>query len=121
MTKSAKGTIENPGKHVKQKSGLNKAILESCWSILEQCLSYKTELIKVPASYTSQRCHKCGHIDQDNRKTQSKFKCISCGHIANADVNAALNIEVIGNMAYKECGVSDISPAMKRLNIAFSP
>ncbi|HHP7230488.1 MAG TPA: transposase [Xenococcaceae cyanobacterium] len=28
MSKSAKGTVENPGKNVKQKSGLNRAILD---------------------------------------------------------------------------------------------
>jgi putative transposase len=32
MTKSAKGTLEEPGKNVKQKSGLNRAILSEGWA-----------------------------------------------------------------------------------------
>ncbi|MDE0670599.1 MAG: transposase, partial [Caldilineaceae bacterium] len=36
MTKSAKGTVENPGRNVKQKAGLNRAILASGWGQLER-------------------------------------------------------------------------------------
>ena len=54
MTGSAKGTINAPGKNISQKSGLNKAILGSGWGKLEQCLSYKSNVVKVPAAYTSQ-------------------------------------------------------------------
>lgn len=43
MTKSAKGTIEEPGKNVKQKSGLNRAILSEGWSLFFKCLEYKLE------------------------------------------------------------------------------
>ena len=50
MTKSAKGTKDAPGKNVKQKAGLNKAIRESGWGKLEQLLSYKSNVIKVPAT-----------------------------------------------------------------------
>ena len=99
MTASAKGTAEKPGKNVKQKSALNKSILKTKWSKLEQMLEYKTNIIKVPAAYTSQRCNKCGHLDKDNRKTQADFKCLACGHRDNADVNAALNILALGNRA----------------------
>ena len=99
MTGSAKGTAEKPGKNVKQKSGLNKSILKTNWYKLEQYLNYKTNVIKVPAHFTSQRCNKCGHIDKDNRKTQSEFMCLACGHRDNADINAALNILASGNGA----------------------
>jgi transposase len=47
----------------------------------------------VHAEYTSQECSHCHYIDEDNRKTQEKFKCLSCGHEENADINAARNIE----------------------------
>ena len=99
MTVSAKGTIDNPGKNIKQKAGLNKSILKTNWYKLEQYLNYKTNVIKVPAAFTSQRCNKCGHLDKDNRKTQADFKCLACGHRDNADVNAALNILALGNRA----------------------
>ena len=97
MTSSAKGTIEQPGKRVKQKSGLNRSILQTGWHQLEQMLGYKCrELIKVPAAYTSQRCNRCGHTYAGNRKTQRKFSCMACGHSDNADLNAAANILASG-------------------------
>lgn len=108
MTKSAKGTLENPGKNVKAKSGLNREILKSGWGKLESCLSYKTTVSKVPAQYTSQMCSVCGHTERGSRKSQSHFKCLSCGHEDNADVNAALNILAFGNGAtgHGDCRVT---------------
>ncbi|MDH4203673.1 MAG: transposase [Phycisphaerae bacterium] len=76
----------------------NQTILRN-WSFyeLQSMLEYKAKqqkikLIKIPAKYTSRACSACGHIDKENRKTQSKFKCTSCDFEANADYNAALNI-----------------------------
>ena len=93
MTMSAKGTVEKPGTNVKQKSGLNRAILKSNWGRLERNLDYKTgQVVRVDPAYTSQTCSACNHIDKENRQTQAKFKCAACGFKANADHNAALNI-----------------------------
>ena len=93
MTASAKGTTDEPGKHVRQKAGLNKAILNTGWGGLKQKLSYKSaRLVEVNPQYTSLTCSRCGFIDKNNRPTQAKFKCLACGHADNADVNAALNI-----------------------------
>ena len=50
------------------------------------------QLIVVPAAHTSQTCSVCGVVNAESRKTQSRFECTSCGHAANADHNAALNI-----------------------------
>ena len=99
MTKSAKGTQENPGKHVKQKAGLNKGILGSGWSRLERYLGYKSSVMKVNPAYTSQACHACGHTDKYNRKTRAYHECVACGYRDPADVNAALNILAFGNGA----------------------
>lgn len=46
----------------------------------------------VDPRHTSRQCAACGHTDKTNRKTQSHFRCVSCGHVANADQNAAINI-----------------------------
>ena len=99
MTKSAKGTVGKPGKHVKAKSGLNRKILASAWGTLELCLNYKMEVRKVHPAHTSQMCHQCGHTAKANRLSQSEFKCTACGHTDDADVNAALNILAFGNGA----------------------
>jgi putative transposase len=50
------------------------------------------QLIEVPAAYTSQTCAACGVVDARNRQDQARFVCIGCGHTANADMNAAINI-----------------------------
>ena len=93
MTRSAKGTVEQPGTNVKAKSGLNREILASGWGRLERNLAYKAGLVvKVDPAYTSQTCAQCGHVNKENRKTQATFQCTACGHTANADRNAAVNI-----------------------------
>lgn len=97
MTRSAKGTIENPGKNVSQKSGLNRSILNVGWHALKVKLDYKLEdrgghLLLVDPKYTSQVCSCCGEKDSENRKSQAVFKCVQCGFSANADHNAAINI-----------------------------
>lgn len=97
MTKSAKGTKEQPGKNVAAKSGLNREILNMGLYDFRMKLMYKSEIyggkvILVNPRYTSQMCNSCGHTSSDNRKTQSKFECVECGHTDNADINAAKNI-----------------------------
>lgn len=97
MTASASGTVEKPGKNVKQKSGLNRSILDQGWGMFADMLRYKLaerggDLIEVSAAYTSQTCSCCGVIDKASRKSQSTFECTACGYAENADVNAAKNI-----------------------------
>ena len=97
MTKSSKETLFEPGKNVKQKSGLNRSILGQGWFILLNMLDYKCKwygkkLVKVDPKYTSQTCSVCGYKSRDNRKSQSCFKCCSCGFKINADQNASRNI-----------------------------
>lgn len=97
MTASAKGTVENPGKNVKQKAGLNRVMLDTALGKLRRNLEYKCgRLIEVNPAYTSQTCSECGHIDKENRKTQTRFLCVSCGYASNADTNAAMNIRRLG-------------------------
>lgn len=94
MTKSARGTQQRPGIGVRRKAALNRLILASGWGRLVQRLQEKApgRVLKVRAAYTSQTCHRCGHIAAENRKSQAVFSCVACGHTANADINAARNI-----------------------------
>ena len=76
MSKSAAGTIENPGKRVRQKSRLNRSILDQGWGLFRSQLEYKLEwnggmLLAVPPHNTSRTCPSCGHISQENRKTEA--------------------------------------------------
>lgn len=101
MTRSAKGTIDSPGRNVAAKSGLNRSILEHNWFQFQTFLKYKLEsnggkLVLVNPAFTSQTCHACGHCEKDNRKSQAVFECQNCGQTSNADQNAALNILMAG-------------------------
>lgn len=97
MMRSAKGTAEKPGRNVRAKAGLNRAIAERCWYQVERLLAYKLaerggKLVKVNPAFTSQTCAACGTIDKASRESQARFVCRSCGHEDHADVNAARNI-----------------------------
>lgn len=94
MTRSAKGTLAEPGRYVQQKSGLNREILSKGWGMLVRRLEHKAQgrVEKVDPRFTSQTCNACRHCAQENRKSQAVFLCVACGHRADADVNAACNI-----------------------------
>ena len=101
MVRSAKGTIEHPGTNVAAKRGLNRAISAQGWSMFRRRLEDKAatcgvRIVAVDPANTSQRCAVCGHTCPDNRESQSVFRCRACGHGANADVNAAINILAAG-------------------------
>ncbi len=97
MTKSARGDRENPGSRVKQKSGLNRAILDQGWGLFKSFLEYKQywlggRVIYVDPKHTSQTCPACHHVSKDNRQTQAAFVCVDCGHRGHADVVGAKNV-----------------------------
>src|SRR5580693_7813754 len=94
MTRSAKGTRENPGRNVRAKAGLNRGILGSGWGLLVRRLQDKApgRVEKVRPAFTSQRCSACGQVDRDSRESQAVFRCTACGFACHADVNAAINI-----------------------------
>jgi transposase len=94
MTRSAKGTRDNPGRNVRQKAGLNRGILRSGWGLLVRRLEEKApcRVEKIKPALTSQRCSACGQVDRDSRESQAVFRCTACGFAGNADVNAAKNI-----------------------------
>ena len=79
------------------------------------------KLVIVPAAYTSQACHQCGHVAKENRDSQAVFHCVECGYEANADVNAAMNI--LGR-ALSETGgdtASDVEDPQWRSDEASTP
>ena len=91
----------NPGQYLhngaKAKAGFDRSILSNCWGRISKRLQDKMDanggkLVIVPAAYTSQTCHQCGHVAKENRESQAVFHCVGCGYKANADVNAAMNI-----------------------------
>lgn len=51
------------------------------------------QIVKVNPTYTSQRCSHCGWVCKSNRKAK-RFKCAKCGHTADADLNASVNLSL---------------------------
>ncbi len=101
MTRSASGTVDQPGTKVAQKRGLNRSLRQQGIGKTIKMLEYKVEqrggrVVKVNPARTSQTCSSCTHWDPDSRISQAQFKCTKCGFGLNADTNAAKNIERIG-------------------------
>jgi hypothetical protein len=98
---SAQGRKAKPGKQVRQKSGLNRSILDASPFELRRQLEYKTQwngglLVAVPPQNTSRRCPECRHTAAQNRKTQTNFVGVECGFCAHADWVGAINIKEAG-------------------------
>ena len=101
MTSSAAGTAEQPGRNVAAKSGLNRSILDVAPHQIRAMLTdkaawYGSRVVAVNPAYTSQTCSVCGCVHSDNRTSQASFSCRGCGHVDNADLNAAKNILRLG-------------------------
>jgi len=101
MSRSSKGSLDEPGRNVKAKSGLNRAILDKGWGEMQRQLQYKAEwagkrVIEVCPRDTSRSCPSCHHVSGENRKTQAAFACVSCGYRGHADQIAAFNIKQRG-------------------------
>ena len=124
MSRSASGSIEQPGRNVRAKSMLNKSILDQGWHEFRRQLAYKLAwrggmLLVIPPQYTSQTCSNCGCIDRNSRISQSVFRCTSCGFEINADLNAALNILAAGH-AVSACGAERAQAAAMNQEPAYS-
>ena len=102
LTKSAKGTVEEPGKNVKAKSGLNKSMLDIGAGMFKEMLAYKTkfagkELHKVSTFFPSTKlCSNCGYKNNNITLAVRSWICPSCGVRHDRDINAAVNVKKEG-------------------------
>ncbi|GAA0952387.1 transposase [Nonomuraea longicatena] len=120
MLRSARGTVERPGRNVAQKTGLNRAISGEAWGRTVTMLEYKSadrggRVVKVPAAGTSQTCHRCGRRDPAARDW-IRFSCtdLACGWSGHADINAAINIETAAGTVVAGRGDSGVARSAKR-------
>ena len=98
MTASASGTLEVPGKNVRQKAGLNRAVLDVGFYEIRRQIEYKNERIGhrtlvadrwFPSSKT---CSECGAINSNLKLKDRSWTC-ACGARHDRDLNAAINLE----------------------------
>jgi putative transposase len=79
-----------------QNHHLAKSIADASWGTFIEILEDKAaraghQVVKVPARFTSQKCHQCGEIVQKSLSVRTHL-CPCCGYVADRDVNAAKNI-----------------------------
>ncbi len=96
MTRSAKGTIEAPGRNIAAKAAMNKAIHDASWTRLKELVRYKAELkggsvVEVNPRGTSQICSGCGTIVRKALRCR-RHECPDCGLSIDRDHNAAINV-----------------------------
>ncbi|MGP3990841.1 RNA-guided endonuclease InsQ/TnpB family protein [Streptomyces sp. 3N207] len=101
MTRSARGTTEAPGRKVRQKAGLNRAILDASPGELRRQLAYKTKWYGSKLAVldrwwpSSKTCSDCGWQNPHLTLSDRTFACgnETCGLQLDRDMNAARNIE----------------------------
>ena len=102
MSRSAKGTIEQPGKNVKAKAGLNRSLQDTGISQFTKILKDKAEsagrlVIFVNPHNTSQICSGCS-AKVPKTLAERRHRCV-CGLDIDRDHNAAINILYRGVVA----------------------
>lgn len=99
MTASAAGTVAAPGRKVRQKAGLNRAMLDVGFGAFRRQLTYKCErygaqLIEADRWFASSRlCSHCGTKNETLTLKDRHWRCAHCGTRHDRDQNASLNLE----------------------------
>jgi putative transposase len=101
MTASAKGTADKPGKNVKAKAGLNRAILDATPCSFLNMLNTKAEeagcelvILNTRKERPSQTCPSCATV-RKKALAEREHRC-ECGFNATRDQAAALAMLVAG-------------------------
>lgn len=98
MTASARGSIDNPGRNVRAKAGLNRSILDASPAEFRRQLTYKTSWYGSRLALcdrwfpSSKMCSACGAVKAKLSLFERRFTCDGCGFVLDRDINAARNI-----------------------------
>jgi len=95
MTRSASGTVQEPGKQVAQKASLNREILDTAPRLFTSLFRYKVletggEWVDAPTRKLkpSQRCPQCWHVVR-KQLSQRMHRCEQCGYQESRDMASA--------------------------------
>ena len=105
MSRSARGSVAEPGRNVRQKAGLNRALADAAPGRLISMIAHKAEsaggkMIKVDPRNTSTTCSACDIVDA-TQLSRTRYRC-RCGLDLHRDHNAAINIKKRGVIALRE-------------------
>lgn len=109
MSASARGTLEEPGRNVRAKAGLNRAVLDVGFGEIRRQLDYKTRWygsqLHIIDRYlpSSKTCHACGTVKPKLSLRERVFEC-ECGYSEDRDVNAARNIAAFAISGHADSG-----------------
>ncbi|TLW89258.1 transposase [Saccharomonospora piscinae] len=98
MTRTARGTLTQPGRNVRAKAGLNRAILDAAPGELRRQLEYKASWYGSTLAVcdrwapTSKTCSTCGTVKTKLPLSTRVYRCDTCGMVCDRDINAARNI-----------------------------
>lgn len=98
LSRSATGSVNRPGRRVSQKSGLNRAIMDSAWGEFRELIEYKAhwygrDLVVADRFFPSSKvCSECGHLSDKMPLSVREWECPDCQHRHDRDVNAAKNL-----------------------------
>ena len=98
MTRSARGSREAPGHHVRAKSGLSRSLADASFGELRRLLTYKcrwygSELVVADRFFPSSKtCSRCGTVRSQLGLGDRVFTCPACGLRIDRDLNAAINL-----------------------------
>lgn len=104
MTASAKGTVDKPGRNVRQKAGLNRAILDVAFGEIRRQIEYKsvwygTTLVVADRFFpSSKRCSCCGEVNDLLTLKDRTWKCPHCDTVHDRDLNACVNLEQVARL-----------------------
>ena len=100
ITRSARGTRDEPGENIALNADLNRRALAQTWGEIRRQLAYKAEwagrkIVVVDPNSTSRTCSQCGHL-RPVPQVSPTFRCSRCGARGAAAHNAAINILRLG-------------------------
>jgi putative transposase len=102
MTAGARGDEQTPGRNVRQKAGLNRAVLDVGFGEIRRQLEYKAQwngriVVAIDRWYpSSKRCSHCGHVLPKLPLSKRSWICPQCETRHDRDENAARNILAAG-------------------------
>lgn len=105
MTASARGSTDQPGKNVRAKAGLNRAILDVAPGEFRRQLEYKTRWYGSQLAIcdrwfpSSKACSACGAVKTKLALSERTYTCEHCGLTLDRDINAARNIAAAAAVA----------------------